>query len=129
MKRDRLLASLLCGVLFTSGYAMARFAVAADAPAAEMKDKENDKKEEHEDKIAVDQLPAAVVDAVKQAMPDGKITEAQKEKKDDAVVYELDVKSGDKVYEVKVSEAGKVLSQKIDEEDKKDEKDKKDKKD
>jgi uncharacterized membrane protein YkoI len=90
---------------------------------------EKDEKEEHEekeDKVSIDKIPAAVVDAVKKEVPDGTITEAEKEEKHDQMVYEMDVKSGDIVYEVKISEAGKFISKKID--DDKDEKEEKDKK-
>ena len=37
--------------------------------------------EKKEEKIAVDQIPAPVVDAVKKEVPDGKITDAEKEEK------------------------------------------------
>jgi uncharacterized membrane protein YkoI len=90
------------------------------------KDGEKDakeEKEEKENKISLDKSPPAVVDAVKKEVPDGTIIDAEKEQKHDQTIYEMDVKSGDIVYEVKISEAGKFISKKID--DEKDEKDEK----
>ena len=64
---------------------------------------------EKEVKIEIKDLPTAVTDAVKKAMPDGKITEAETEKKDGKTVYSLDVKVGEKEFDVVVSEDGKIL--------------------
>ncbi len=79
--------------------------------------------EDKDEKIAIKDLPKVVVDSVNTAQPGGTITEADKEtNKDGTVVYEVDVTNGGKKYEVKVDAAGKVLSNKIDDEDEKDEK-------
>mgnify|MGYP001545958685 CR=1 FL=1 len=57
-------------------------------------------------------MPPTVVQAVQTAMPGSQITEAERETKGDQVVYELDVKSSGKMYEMKVDPAGQVLSTK-----------------
>lgn len=93
---------------------------------AEEKDGKDQKgqNEDKEEKVAVKDIPKAVVDAVNTARPGGTIVEADKEtSKDGTVVYEVDVTLGGKKYEVKVDATGKVLSNKEDAEDeKKDEK-------
>ena len=68
-----------------------------------------------EEEVALSKLPAAVVKAVKKAVPGIKLTEAERETKDSGVVYEVEGKVGEVEYEVKVTEAGKVL--KIEKED------------
>src|SRR6202000_1193763 len=85
---------------------------------------DHEENDEKENKITLDKVPPAVTDAVKKEVPDGTITDAEKEEKHGKTVYEIDVKSGDTTYEVKTSEDGKFISKKIDE-DEKDEKDKK----
>ncbi|MGN6626126.1 MAG: hypothetical protein ACTHLN_05855, partial [Tepidisphaeraceae bacterium] len=62
------------------------------------------------------QVPQAVVDAVKNAFSDAKITDAEKESKHGDVIYELDVISGGKTYEVKLTAEGKILKQEIEDE-------------
>lgn len=92
---------------------------------AEEKDGKNatGQNEDKDEKIAIKDLPKIVVDAVNTAQPGGTIAEADKEtKKDGSVVYEVDVTNGGKKYEVKVDATGKVLSNKIDNEDEKDDK-------
>ena len=82
--------------------------------------------EDKDEKVALADLPKAVVDAVNSVRQGGTITEADKEtSKDGSVIYEVDVTQGGKKYEVKVDAAGKVLSNKEDDEDEKDEKNEK----
>ena len=59
--------------------------------------------------VAVKDLPQAVVDAVKAAYPAGVIKEAEKETEDGQTRYSVEVKVGDKVFDVKVSADGKTL--------------------
>jgi uncharacterized membrane protein YkoI len=80
---------------------------------ADKEDKDG-KKEEKEQKIDIKDLPAAVTEAVKAAFPTGKITEAEIEKKDGKTIYSLDVKVGEKEYDVDLSEDGKILKQEED---------------
>jgi uncharacterized membrane protein YkoI len=77
---------------------------------------------EKEDKVAIDKIPAPVVEMVKKETPDGVITDAEKEQKHGKMVYEMDVKSGNVIYEMKVSEDGQFISKKIDDEKDEDEK-------
>jgi len=82
-----------------------------------------EEKGDKEEKIAIKDLPKAIVDAVNTAQQGGTITDAEKETaKDGTVVYEVDVTNGGKKYEVKVDASGKVLSNKIDDDDEKGEK-------
>jgi uncharacterized membrane protein YkoI len=67
-----------------------------------------------------------VTDAVATARPGGSITGAEKEtSKDGAVVYEVDVKVGDKKFELKVDASGKVVANEEDKDEEKDEKEEK----
>jgi len=82
-----------------------------------------------EETIAVKDVPKVVVDAVNAALPGGTITDAEKETSTDGkVVFELDVTKDGKKYEVKVDDAGKVLSNKEEKDEKKDDKGEKDEK-
>ena len=106
-------------VLLTGTFTISHFPsiVRAEDKAAK------EEKDEHEEKIALDKVPQAVTDAVKTAMPDGKITEAEKENKDGKTVYSLDVEAKGKTFDVAVSEDGKVLSTEEDKEEKGEKKD------
>jgi len=73
--------------------------------------------DDDEQTIDVSAVPAAVTAGVTTAMPDAKITGAEKEIKDGKTVYELDVTSQNKKYEVKVGEDGKVISSKEEKDD------------
>ena len=77
--------------------------------AALLADTDKDEKKEKEIKVEIKDLPAAVTEAIKKAMPDGKITEAEKEMKGGKTIYSLDVTNGGKEYDVEVSEDGKIL--------------------
>ncbi len=78
---------------------------------------DKDTEDKDEKKIDAGKLPDKVVAAVKAAYPDGKITDAEEQTKDNKKQYELDVKNGDKTWEVVVSEDGTIISQKEDKED------------
>jgi uncharacterized membrane protein YkoI len=84
-------------------------------------DKE-EKKDEKEQKIKIEDVPPAVLKAVKDALPGGKITEAETDMKDGKKIYSFDVQIGGKEYDVDVSEDGKILKQEEDKDEKKDEK-------
>lgn len=86
--------------------------------------KEKDEKDEHdEQKVSIDQLPAAVVATAKKELPDGKITDADKEMKHGMTIYEMDIMSGGTNFEIKTKEDGTFISKKVD--DEKDEHDEK----
>jgi uncharacterized membrane protein YkoI len=67
---------------------------------------------ESEHKMEVSALPAAVTNAIKAKMPNATITEAERETKHGREVYSLDVKDGDKTYDVVVSPDGEIISTK-----------------
>jgi len=75
-------------------------AVAGSALCAEKK---------QDEKIPLADVPAAVKDAAVKAVDGLTLTEAEKEVKNGAVVYELKGTASGKEYEVKVSADGKVL--------------------
>ncbi len=84
--------------------------------------------DEKDEKIALDKVPAEVIAAAEKAVPGFKATEAEKESKNGAVVYELDGTANGKKYEVKIDASGKVLKAGEDKEDDKNEKEGKEEK-
>ena len=64
------------------------------------------------EKIALDQVPAPVKAAAEKAVPGFTLTDAEKETKDGAVIYELKGTVGDKTYKVKVGADGTVIKSK-----------------
>jgi len=85
---------------------------------ADKEDKDG-KKDEKEQKIKIEDVPPAVLKAVKEALPTGKITEAEIDMKDGKKIYSFDVQVGGKEYDVDVSEDGKILKQEEDKDEKK----------
>jgi uncharacterized membrane protein YkoI len=79
-----------------------------DQPAMSSEDEKN------ETQVTVDELPPRVVNAVHKHVPDGTIVSAETMIWEGKVVYEIDVKSGDTVYEVRVHKTGKFISKTID---------------
>ena len=77
-------------------------------PSAMAEEKEK-KGKESDEKVALDQVPAAVKAAAEQAVKDIQLTEAEKETKKGVVIYELKGKVGDKTYEIKVGADAKVI--------------------
>ncbi len=102
------LAALVLGAGFVATCPARNFsplaAPAAEKPAADAGDKEVP--------VEIKDLPAVVTDAIKKAYPEGKIIKADKETENGKTVYGVDVKVGDKVYDVDVDEAGKIVEQK-----------------
>lgn len=70
--------------------------------------------ESQETQITVDQLPPAVVQTVNKHVPDGTIVSAESMMWKGKQVYEIDVKSGDTVYELRIHKNGKFISKNID---------------
>lgn len=97
--RSSLLALCIAGAGFASVSVLPTPAVAAD-----------EKKEDKGEKIAVDKLPKAVVDAVKKDMPGARVTKAFKKAADGKTVYVLDdVKVGKKGWDFTIAEDGKII--------------------
>lgn len=65
-----------------------------------------------DERVDVNALPINVSAAVKGVMPNAVITSAKKEPRRGKVVYSLDVKDGQKSYEVVVAPDGTILSTK-----------------
>lgn len=63
-----------------------------------------------EERITLDKLPKAVVDAVKAKFPDAELTGAEKETNGDKVLYEVEFKTKGKNAEMLLTPEGKVVS-------------------
>jgi uncharacterized membrane protein YkoI len=63
-----------------------------------------------EEKIPLDKVPKAVLDAVKAKFPDVKLSEASKEKEDGKTIYELAFTYKDYKYEVEFEEDGTIIA-------------------
>jgi len=63
-----------------------------------------------EEKVPLDKVPKAVMDAVKKKFPDAKITEASKEKEDGKTIYEVAFTYKDYKYEVECEEDGTFVA-------------------
>jgi uncharacterized membrane protein YkoI len=61
------------------------------------------------EKVSPDKLPKAVADAIKARFPKGEITSAEKELEDGKVVYDIELKSEGKKYEMDIKEDGTVI--------------------
>jgi uncharacterized membrane protein YkoI len=61
------------------------------------------------EKIETDKLPKAIMDAIKGRFPDADITSAEKEKEGDKVVFDIELKSKGKKYEMDIEENGTIL--------------------
>ena len=72
---------------------------------------------EEETDVALDALPKAVTEAVMKAEPSGKMKEAAKVTADGKSCFEVDLMVGEVKHEIKVDEAGKVMSNKVEKEE------------
>lgn len=63
-----------------------------------------------EEKVPLDKLPKAVVDAVKAKFPSAKLISAEKEKEDGKTVYEVAIKDGEQNIEVTLTPAGQIVT-------------------
>jgi hypothetical protein len=83
-----------------------------------------DKKEKDANELTIHQVPAPVKATInKEAGKDGKVGDIEKKTEDGKTVYEAELTLGDKKYELKVAEDGKLISKELDQD--KDEKDEK----
>jgi uncharacterized membrane protein YkoI len=67
-----------------------------------------------EEKIALDQLPKAVVEGLKAKYPNAELVSAVKENEDGKTVYEVKIKNNGEKLEVTLSAEGKVLEEEKD---------------
>ena len=68
---------------------------------------------EEEAEVALDALPKAVTEAIMKAEPNGKMKEAAKVTADGKSCFEVDLMVDAVKHEIKVDEAGKVMSNKV----------------
>lgn len=61
-----------------------------------------------EEKVPLDQVPKAVLDAVKAKFPGAKLTEAAKETADDKTAYEIELEHKGQEYTVSATAEGKI---------------------
>ena len=66
--------------------------------------------EEKEQKVPLDKVPKAVIDAVKAKFEDAELVSAQTEKEDGKLVYEINLKHKGHKIEVSVTPKGKIVS-------------------
>ena len=74
-------------------------------------------KEGSEIKMTFDQIPVAAQQGLMKAAGGAPVTTVDKESRDGKTVYEADVKSGGKNWEIIVDENGNLISKKVDEEE------------
>lgn len=93
--------------------------------ASESKQAKHDKVEASEVKVKLEDCPAAVQQTIKKEVGAGKIEDIARETEDGKATYETDATIDGKDYEIKVAADGKLISKKIEDQDKneKDEKD------
>jgi len=75
-------------------------------------------KEEKEEKVTLDQVPAAVKATILKEAADGKVGDVEREVKGGKTVYEADVEKDGKEFELKVAEDGTLLARKAEGKDK-----------
>jgi uncharacterized membrane protein YkoI len=61
------------------------------------------------DKVPLDKVPKAVLDAVKAKFPGAELKDATSEKDGDKLIYEIAIKHKDHSYDVSVSSDGKIV--------------------
>lgn len=107
MKSMRWILGLLIGVAATGCYDSA-IAVDDTRPVVAMAAVDADR-DDGEEKIPLDQVPANVKNAAQAALPGLVLEEAERETEDGTVVYSLQGTADGEEYEVEVSAAEKVL--------------------
>ncbi len=108
----KLLCTFAAAILIAASFAPQAWA----APDADKSaDKDDDDAQEVE--VKLEDLPAPVRQTLTKAADGGTIKEIEKETENGKTVYEAEVVIGGKTYEIKISESGKLISKKIDDED------------
>jgi hypothetical protein len=77
----------------------------------------NDDRDEKEQPVSLDQLPAAVKSTLMKEAGDGKVQEIERMTQRGRTVYEADVMMEGKKWELTVREDGQLLKKQLDEED------------
>jgi hypothetical protein len=100
---------------------MAMCVIAGCTMMSRADDKDKDKEEGNEQKMAFNQAPQSVQQTLTKEADGNKIDQVDKETDDGKTIYEADVTINGKNYEIKVAEDGTLISKKLDMEDEKDE--------
>jgi hypothetical protein len=89
------------------------------ATALALADDKKDKKEEKAEKLTEDKIPQKVMKTIKGRFPDAKITAAEKEKEGDDIVYDIELTSKGRKYEMDIKEDGTLIEieKQVDEKD------------
>ena len=74
-------------------------------------------KGEKEEKVTLDQCPAAVQATLKEQAKGGTIDEIEKETEDGKVIYEAEITKDGKTIEVEIAEDGTLLKTELDDDD------------
>jgi uncharacterized membrane protein YkoI len=61
------------------------------------------------EKVPLDKVPKAVMDAIQDRFPDADITSVEKETEDGKIVYDIELKSKGKKYEMDIQENGTII--------------------
>ena len=72
---------------------------------------------ETEQEIPLSEVPAKILEAAEEAVPGIELTEAEIEKSDDGVTYELEGILGEKTYEIEINAEGKVLEVEVEDDE------------
>src|SRR4051812_49323738 len=62
-----------------------------------------------EEKIKLEEVPAKIMTAVKQRFPDAEVTSATKEEEKGAIIWDIELKAGDKKNEMDIKDDGTVV--------------------
>lgn len=76
--------------------------------------KHHEEQEENEVKVSIYDVPIPVRETLEREAGGSAISSIDKETKDEKVIYEADITSGGKNWEIKVDANGKLLSKKLD---------------
>ena len=82
-----------------------------------MGEKEKDEGGKDEEKVKIDNVPAAVRTTIDEQTKGGVVEDIAKESEDGKTVYEVDAKMDGKDYEIKIAADGKLISKKLDEDE------------
>jgi uncharacterized membrane protein YkoI len=83
--------------------------VAPDGTFVKEEEKEKDKAAPAAEKIPLDKVPKAVMDAIKARFPNAKINSVEKEVEDGKVVYDIELTHDGRKYEMDIHEDGTVI--------------------
>ncbi len=65
--------------------------------------------EDKAEKVPLDKVPKAIMDAIKGRFPKAELTSVEKEKEDGKVVYDVELKENGRKYEMDIAEDGTII--------------------